>query len=180
MRLSALSLFILLLGLESTTALDARSTLVRATERVHKFALRHSAGLARDLRLILRNLDQQPLSKSSAVQGNHRVYCTRPNPFDANATSPASPGGGVDGGNSNNGGGTGTATGRGPRPTGSSPFKLVEEHVSDCSLIRLFTFVADRVDSSCSRVRISLMGGTSSLLLIRQMVRKRYPQSAFK
>ena len=140
MRISTPALFLLLSISLEARAFDARSSLSRATERVHKFALRHSAGLARDLRLILRNLDQQPLSKSTVT---HRVYCTKASVFDSesNGSSPATPTTGLTGGNNNNNNNdnndngdinnntSGTTSGGGPRPTPSSAFRLVEEHV---------------------------------------------------
>ncbi|TDL28915.1 glycoside hydrolase family 16 protein [Rickenella mellea] len=66
-------------------------SLSRATERLHKFAIRHSAGLARDLRVVFYGrdvADQIPL-------GSHKVYCKLPDPFNngnvngGNSTSPA-------------------------------------------------------------------------------------------
>lgn len=108
---AALILSSLSINLDQVNAFDARSTLSRATEQIHKFALRHSAGLARDLRLVLRNLDQQPLSKSVVT---HRVYCTKPNAIAPNSTSPANPG--LGGGNSDSGS-TATNNANNPKPT---------------------------------------------------------------
>ena len=131
MHINPALLFTLITLTARADAVDVRGTLLRATERVHNFALKHSAGLARDLRLVLRSLDQQPLSKNTVT---HRVYCTRAAVFDPNNTSPANPPNESAGGNRT---ATATATGGAPRPTATSLFTLVDAHVSSVNPLQV-------------------------------------------
>jgi len=80
----------------SDASMLARSSesIVRSAHRLHRRAIRHSAGLARDLRVAFNGVR---LEQPSAI-GNARVYCvSSPNgglsgpPPPSNPTSPASP-----------------------------------------------------------------------------------------
>ncbi|KII94428.1 glycoside hydrolase family 16 protein [Plicaturopsis crispa FD-325 SS-3] len=106
----------------------ARDTLGRATRHVHRVALKHSAGLARDLRVALGGVlvSQQPINSGSS----NRIYCVvGSNPSSGsgtgtNGTSPATPSGTTTALPS----GSATATSSSAKPTATSPFKLVESH----------------------------------------------------
>ncbi|KAI0078493.1 hypothetical protein K474DRAFT_1660304 [Panus rudis PR-1116 ss-1] len=93
MRLQTLFLLCLLLSVAPSDAnLFARSShsVVSAANRVHKRAVKHSAGLARDLRLALGGI----LLEQNSNVGNARVYCvSSPNGGSSltNATTPNNP-----------------------------------------------------------------------------------------
>lgn len=131
----------------------------KATERLHKFAKRKSAGLARDLRVVFQGIKSDSGTDSGS---SHRVYCVRPSsdPFaviKGNSTSPATA---TTSGTASRTAShtTGTAT-RAPVPSATSAFKLVESHVG-CS-----TFLArDNYSSiSFSQGVTSSMAGHSGI-----------------
>lgn len=137
----ALLLLLVSQGLPLASALAPHKSLSRATERLHSFAKRKSAGLARDLRVIFQGLSVDTVESDSS--SSHRVYCVRPDPFsaaDGNSTSPA------------NASPSGTASS--PASTATSAFKLVEEHVSS----KYFVIASSRLDNRSPGVT-SLMDG---------------------
>lgn len=112
---------------------------ISITKRFHNAALRHSAGLARDLRTawggVLVTRAQQPKSKRSLQKRN--IYCVSQKnggqvPFSAgNRTSSAHPGPtGTSGSGGHSSSSTATSTGSGATPSSTSSWKLVESHVS--------------------------------------------------
>ena len=111
-------------------------SIARATEKLHKFAKRNSAGLARDIRVAFNGLSTRDVGQNP-MQAD-RVYCVRPDVLanfggNATATSPAQVNGSVAAGGSiatrTNGFGTGTSLSPGaPKPT--SAFSLVQSYVS--------------------------------------------------
>lgn len=148
-----LLLFLLSQSLPTNAEFAPHRSIARATERLHKFALRHSAGLARDLRVVFqgqytgqagsrRVVDSCTLAytgrsvdtQESLPNSTHRVYCVRPdNPFVGESTSPASAA--PDAARSS---ATGTATAKGSATSGgtvpasttaASKYQLVESHV---------------------------------------------------
>lgn len=127
---------LLLLVLAQTSSLaeafSPHHSFSKATERIHKFAKRKSASLARDLRVVFQGIKSDTGTDSGS---SHRVYCVRPSsdPFAAikgNSTSPATAttSGTASRTASRTGSSTGTAT-RAPVPSATSAFKLVESHV---------------------------------------------------
>ncbi|KAL5535619.1 hypothetical protein ACEPAF_3713 [Sanghuangporus sanghuang] len=99
-------------------------SLADATERFHRFAKRHSARFARDLRVVFQGLavDQA----ESDPNASHRVYCVRPDDLSAGfgsnttSTSPAT--------SLATGSASASGTSSGAAPTATSPWKLVESH----------------------------------------------------
>ncbi|KAH8120422.1 glycoside hydrolase family 16 protein [Phellopilus nigrolimitatus] len=114
------AIFLLLLAQGAPTALafSPHRSLGRAAERLHRFAKRNSAGLARDLKITFQGLSVDQSEPDSGSQ--HRVYCVRPDAFtslqgNATSTSPATA--------------TRTTTSSGAASaTATSAFKLVESH----------------------------------------------------
>lgn len=146
MRLPAtLVLLVLAYDAAPASALEfpAHRSIARATERLHGFAKRGSAGLARDLRVAIRGLNLQQDVVQNPMQAD-KVYCVRPDTLSNNAaatnatgTSPAN--------QANGGGSGGTAAGSATRTNGASAtpatavptsaFKLVQTYVrSFCCL----------------------------------------------
>lgn len=119
--------FLLTLAPPADAGFAPHQSLARATERLHKFALRHSAGLARDLRIVLQGIaaDEQP---QASVPSSSRVFCARPDPLGTNnGTSPATPTTPTTSG--------GTATDSGVVPTATSVYQLQESHVRTLFLL---------------------------------------------
>ncbi|KLO20225.1 glycoside hydrolase family 16 protein [Schizopora paradoxa] len=119
MRLSVCA-SVLLFVVGQTTLASAEfaphRSVLRATERLHEYAKRRSAGLARDLRVVFQGLKEQ-----DSVQGDsNRVYCVRPDdPFSAfngSSTSPATASPGASG------------TSQAAVPTFTSAYSVVEKH----------------------------------------------------
>jgi len=125
MRLGVNLSFLVIVAAQSSPAcaeFALHHSLLRATEQLHNYAKRQSAGLARDLRVVLQGLKIQDLS----VQGDsQRVYCVRPDdPFAAlhgNSTSPATA-------TPKPGGGSPSGTSQAGMPTFTSAFTMVEQH----------------------------------------------------
>lgn len=136
----------------SNAAFEPHRSFSRATDKFHKFALKHSAGLARDLRIAFSGLAGRAVSEPDDSQ---KVLCARPGTFvsPSNSTSPASApdnGGHVHPSTTGHHGGvssTSSAKGPGstslpspsslaPQPAPTSAFKLQESHVRRCVSIR--------------------------------------------
>jgi len=113
MRFSPYLLFLLAFSPSYSSASS-----LRTITNLHSIAIKHSAGIARDIRRALSPL----LISQPTNQGQQKIYCV---------TKPLSPGG------SSRNGTTGhptsskvnpTKTGAPPAPTGSSPWSLVQNH----------------------------------------------------
>jgi hypothetical protein len=109
-------LWLFLLGLIPSQSSASSSHAIR---RLHNTAIRHSAGLARDLRVAFQPILVTKRANNSSL---NKVYCIAANTKQVgNGTSAVKPG---------KGSGTGTAGGAVPTQTGSqsSPWTLTESH----------------------------------------------------
>ncbi|KAH9043852.1 concanavalin A-like lectin/glucanase domain-containing protein [Lactarius pseudohatsudake] len=66
-----------------------RHLLKRATDGFHKTALRHSAGLAQDLRIALRGLGAASPARLSVTNGGNAPFCVPKSKSNPNTTTPA-------------------------------------------------------------------------------------------
>jgi hypothetical protein len=105
---------LLLLVLTLNPSLSSAGTASHIIRRLHDTALRHSAGLARDLRVAFHPI-LIPRSVNSSSQG--AVYCIAATKANSSISNNAKPG---------KGGGTGTS--KAPAPTQTSPWTLIESH----------------------------------------------------
>lgn len=144
------------------------------TKRLHDVALKHSAGLAKDLRTafggVLVNRQPSPVSGSKLRKRN--AYCISqrgsggqvPLGGNGNGTTTHRP---SSTSTSRSSGASPTSTGSGAAPSATSNWKLVESHVSCEMLIATKSFVSDHIDD-ISKVLISSRDGISSLEAIQR------------
>lgn len=129
-------IFYLLAPSEANLLSRTSESIGAAAHQVHGVALKHSAGLARDLRLALNGV-----LVSHSIPSGHRLYCTSSRPDDDGSDN-----GGTNNGNRANSSSLGTSSSTGSSGAGSttktatssaplftpstytSPWKLVESH----------------------------------------------------
>ncbi|EJD03859.1 glycoside hydrolase family 16 protein [Fomitiporia mediterranea MF3/22] len=137
----ALPLLLFAQAAPAARAFEPHRSLARATEQFHRYAKRHSARFARDLRVVFQGLSVE--QADSDPNASRQVYCVRPDDLSAglkgngSSTSPAT----------NRPGSTGTASGA--TPTATSAYKLVESH-SGKNFFDRFSFwdIADPTDGT--------------------------------
>ncbi|KAI0047675.1 glycoside hydrolase family 16 protein [Auriscalpium vulgare] len=132
---AALALFTLIHALAADA--EAKHLVKRATEHFHTAALRHSAGLARDLRTALRGLSAEAPPARIAVRGSTgKTYCVSSKPSGslgktppgANGTSSAAPAPSQSSSSVGKSTAKGSSTAAAPAPTATSNWKLAQSY----------------------------------------------------